>query len=51
VFFARAGIARAMRAAASMDARVAKTGVAGRVDVKLSVKSCARVVDSKKNRD
>jgi hypothetical protein len=51
VFFACAGIARAMRVAASMDARVAKTGVAGRVGVKLSVKNCARVVDSKKNRD
>jgi len=51
VFFACADMACAVHAAASPDVRAAMVGVAGTVGVKLSGKSCARVVDSKKNRD
>jgi hypothetical protein len=44
-------MACAVHAASSPDVRAAMAGVAGTVGVKLSGKSCARVVDSKKNRD
>jgi len=51
VFSARVVVTCALRAASCADAGVARTGAAAAVDVKLSKKSCARVVDSKKNRD